>query len=95
MGEHGVFSVVRSQMEELGHQNLNSDSLSSALSNGENRISSFLLVTSIHGSVRFGVCTQTIREMAKNGVLFDGVEANGGVGASKLNSFLVFICSIE
>ena len=32
------------------------DSLSSALSNGENRISSFLLVTSIHGSVRFGAC---------------------------------------
>ena len=56
MGEHGVFLVVWSQMEELGHQNLASDSLSSALSNGENRISSFLLVASIHGSVRFGAC---------------------------------------
>ena len=83
MGEHGVFSVVWSQMEELGHQNLTSDSLSSALSNGENRISSFLLVASIHGSVRF-VCmhTQTMREMAENGVLFDGMESNGGVMAS-------------
>ena len=38
---------------------------------------------------------QTMREMAENGVLFGGVESNGGVRASKLNSFLVFICSIE
>ena len=71
------------------------DSLSSALSNGENSTSSFLLVTSIHGSVRFGAYIQAMREMAENGVLFDGVESNGGARASKLNSFLVFICSIE
>ena len=37
----------------------------------------------------------TMREMAENGVLFDGVESNRGVRASKLNSFLVFTCSIE
>ena len=81
-------------MEELGHQNLTSDSLSSALSNGKGSVTSFLLVASIHGSVQFGACTN-MREMAENGVLFDGVESNGGVMASKLNSFLVFICSIE
>ena len=34
---------------------------------------------------------QTMRKMAENGVLFDGMELNGGVRASKLNSFLVFI----
>ena len=32
---------------------------------------------------------QAMREMAENGVLFGGVESNGGVMASKLNSFLV------
>ena len=41
---------------KLGHQNLNSDSLSSALSNGKSSITSFILVTSNHGSVRFGAC---------------------------------------
>ena len=69
--------MVWSQMEELGRQNLTSDSLSSALSNGENLISSFLLQASIHGSVRFGAHAQTMREMAENGVLFDSVESNG------------------
>ena len=70
-------------MEELGHQNLTSDSLPSALSNGKSSISSFLLVASIHGSVRFGACIHTMRAMAENGVLFDGVESNRGVMASQ------------
>ena len=50
----------------------------------------FLLVTSIHGSVRFGACmhAQTMREMAENGVLFDGVESNGGVRASELKTLV-------
>ena len=80
-------------MEELGRQSLTSDSLSSALSNGKSSISSS------HFDPWLGpvwcMHTQTMRKMAENGVLFDGVESNGGVRASKLNSFLVFICSIE
>ena len=82
-------------MEELGHQNLTSDSLSSALSNGKSSISSFILVASI--MARSGLVhayTNDMREMAENGVLFDDVESNGGVMASKLNLFLVFICSL-
>ena len=84
-------------MEELGCQNLASDSLSPALSNGENSIISFILVTSIHGSVRFWCLhAQTMREMAENGVLFDSVESNGGVMASQWYSnkyFCVFASS--
>ena len=45
--------------------------------------SSFLLITSIHESVRFGAYTHTDNE--RNGVLFDGVESNGGVRASKFD----------
>ena len=69
-------------MEELGHQNLTSDSLSSAVSNGQNRISSFLLVTSIRLGPVWCMHAQTMRKMAENGVLFDGVESNGRVMAS-------------
>ena len=82
MGEHGVFSVVRSQMEELGHQSLTSDSLSSALSNGKNSITSFLLVFNPWLGPVWCMHTQTMRAMAENGVLFDGVESNRGVMTS-------------
>ena len=93
MGEHGFPRLY--EMEELGHQNWTSDSLSSALSNGENPISSFLSYFNLWLGPVWCMHAQTMREMSKNGVIFDGVESNGGVRESKLNSFLVFKCSIE
>ena len=47
---------LRVKWRSYGVPMIYNDELSQALSNGENRISSFLLVASIHGSVRFGAC---------------------------------------
>ena len=49
-----VFAWLRVKWKSYGVPMVYNDLLSQALSNGENRITSFLLVASIHGSVRFG-----------------------------------------
>ena len=58
-----------------------------------------LFIPSSHSNLWLGpvwcMHAQTVREVAENGVLFDGVESNGGVRASRFDQWLAFVSSIE